>query len=267
MYGTGPNIGKRRKRRRKRRKRKKRLENKIYVFKNKDKLWHEKWIIGKRRIKDPSTGEIQIVPKYRPPMDVIHPFRVIQTGEPNIGKSNNSVNLLIHQETIPFERCVVIHEDPETREYDLCDAEIIGDIPDKDFFDRDVKTLVIIDDIDVGNIKGVQKHRLNRMFGNWSTHRNISVCLNAQHFYECPPIVRRCCNVIILGKNKDLKSRSSIASKIGMTPDKLNSLYKTFMHDDHDMLWFDMTKLSPYKLRLNGPKPLRLKKKKNLEMD
>lgn len=243
---------KERKKRRHKKRRQKKLPNELIVFKNKDKIgWHEKWIIGYKRDK---FGEK--IPIYRPPLDIIHPFRIIQTGEPNIGKSNNSMNYLIHSEHIPFQRCVVIHDDAESLEYEDFDAELVTEIPDKDFFNRNQKTLVIIDDIDVANMKGEQKHRLNRLFGSWSTHRNISVCLNAQHFYECPTIVRRCCNMVILGKNKDLKSRSSMASKIGITPETLNHYYNTYMKNDHDMIWFDLTKNTPYPIRLNGTKIL-----------
>ena len=219
--------------RKRRKKRKRRLPNRILILKNNDKKFHQKW----------KTGD--------GPLNFPHPFQLVCCGEPNIGKTLISKNIMLRQKQ-PFERLVVIHDDAETREYEDSDAEVVGEIPNKDFFDRDQKTLVIIDDLDVNNISKRQKHFLNRLFGSWSTHRNISICLNSQHFYECPPIVRRCANIIILGKNKDLSSRSSIAKKVGMSAVGLNRLYNTHIKGDHDMLWFDLTKSSPYPLRLNG---------------
>ncbi len=133
------------------------------------------------------------------------------------------------------------------------EAEILGGIPDKDFFDRTQKTLMLIDDLDIKNLANKeQKHRLNRMFGNWSTHRNITVILCTQDFYECPPIVRRCSNFVILGRSKDRHSRNSIALKIGYDVNVLNRLYNRFVRDQFDTIWFDLTKRTPYPLRSNG---------------
>jgi hypothetical protein len=222
-----------RKRKRRKKKRFGRLPNRILVFKNKDKKFHQYWKKGDN------------------PLNFPHPFRMICCGEPDIGKTLTIKNILLRQKPM-FERIVVIHDDIETEEYEDCDAEVLGYIPNKEFFDRYEKTLVIIDDLDVKNINKRQTHYLSRLFGSWSTHRNISICLNTQNFYECLPIVRKCANIIILGKNKDLSSRSSIAKKIGLTAFELNKLYNTYIKKDHDMLWFDLTKDSPFKLRLNG---------------
>ena len=194
--------------------------DRLLVFNNPDKDWHEKWT--KKRAEDP--------------INIPHPSRIVICGEPNIGKGNIAKNILIHQEP-PFERMVVCTEDPETKEFDDCDAEILDEIPDKDHFDRTQKTLVLIDDLDIKNLANkAQKHRLNRIFGNWSTHRNITVCLCTQDFYESPPIVRRCSNFVILGRSKDAQSRASIAQKIGYDVNTLNSLYNRFVRGQFDTL-------------------------------
>ncbi len=215
---------------------KKKLPNRLLVFKNKNKNWHETWT--KNRARDP--------------LNIPHPARIVICGEPNIGKGNIAKNLLLHQKP-SFERMVVISEDPETREFDDVDAEILGKIPPGEFFDRDQKTLVLIDDVDLkGRNNKIQNHRLMKIFSNWSTHRNITVILCTQDFYECPVIVRRCSNVVILGKSKDETSRKTISQKIGLTVDKLNRLYNRNVRGQFDTIWFDLTRNTPYPFRANG---------------
>ena len=158
-------ISKKKKRRKRKTRVKKSLPNKLicHKVKNLDKLFHEKWYQGRNILNIP------------------HPFRGVLLGPPNVGKTSVALDILLRQNP-PFTRVVVIHCNPKyTKEYDLLDEyEIYGTIPPQKFFDGKDKTLVILDDIDFKNMKKQQEHRLNRLYGNLSTHNNISCLLCSQ---------------------------------------------------------------------------------------
>jgi hypothetical protein len=224
-------------RKRKRRKRKKKLPKKILIIKNEDKTFHEKWTEG------------------RDELNIPHPFRAVLMGPPGKGKTNIIKNLLLRQDP-PFKEVIVVHCDADfTKEYDDIDpSALMGKIPPKEFFDGEDKTLVILDDLDFKNMKGNEKTRLNRLYGNWSTHKNISVALCSQDTFQVPPIVRRCSNFWILWKGLDIQSLQQISKKVGMRNNKLEDLFDIHVKKDHDAIWIDLTKNTPYPLRLNGYK-------------
>lgn len=211
----------------------------LKVFKNEDKIFHEKW-----------TDD-------RKPLNIPHPFRACLFGPPNTGKSNTAKNLLAHQSP-DFERCIVVHCDPEfTKEYDdIGDFELIGHIPYMDDFDGELKTLIIMDDLDFKSLKNTKKDdsrkRLSRLFGNWSTHKNISIILCSQCFYDIPPIVRRCSNLWVVWKTPDIRALDSMDKNLGFTYGTLNNYFRKNAKEIHDSIWIDKTSKTPYPLRFNG---------------
>lgn len=229
----------RRKRKRKR-KRTTKLPNKLIVIKNPDKGFHEKWYSGRNKLNIP------------------HPFRCLLLGPPNSGKTCIIKNLLLRQDK-PFEKLVIVHCSPEyTKEYEDCSGEIMAEIPPRQFFDDNKKTLVVLEDINFKGMHKIQKHRLNRLYGNWSTHNNLSICSTSQDFFELPPIVRRCTNFWILWKGVDLDEMQAIAKKMGLTSSKLMSLF-ALCRSKHDSVWLDYTEGTPFSIRLNGFKLVKLK--------
>ena len=210
------------------------LPNKLLIIKNPDKIWHQKWQHGDNMLNFP------------------HPWRAVLLGLPNCSKTSTIKNILIRQNP-PFERVIIIHCNPKyTKEYDDIDGEMFGEIPPINFWDGQSKTLCILDDIDFKNMKGDQMHRLNRLYGNISTHNNVSVALCAQDTFQVPPIVRRCSNLWILWKMGDLDNVSRVAKKTGLTSNQLHSLFDKHCKLETDSIWIDRTKLSPYPLRSNG---------------
>lgn len=217
----------------KRSKNKKQLINKLFVLKNPDKAFHEKWTQSRNMLNIP------------------HPFQCLLLGRPNCGKTSTVKNILIRQNP-PFERMVVVHCSPDyTKEYDDCDAQIVEEIPPREDFDCGKKTLVVLEDIDFKNLSKEQKHRLNRMYGNWSTHNSISIISTSQDFFELDPIVRRCTNLWVLWPGIDLNEMSQIARKVGLNTNKLTTLFN-LCKTKHDSIWIDQTKGSPHHLRFNG---------------
>ena len=84
---------------------KSKLSNEIIIFPNLDKVNHEK----------PDMEDMANMPK---------PSRIILCAEPNLGKSNIIKMMLIHADP-PFERIVIYHSDPSSKEYNDIDAEYI----------------------------------------------------------------------------------------------------------------------------------------------
>lgn len=217
----------------KKRLKQRRLPNKLLVLKNPDKEFHEKWTKGRNMLNPP------------------HPFRMLLLGPPHVGKTCTAKNILLRQDP-PFKKLIIVHCSPDyTKEYDDCGGEIVSEIPPREFFDSGEKTLVILEDIDFKHMNKEQKHRLNRLYGNWSTHNSISVISTSQDFFELDPIVRRCTNFWVLWKGIDLTEMSQIAKRVGMNPNKLNSLF-SICKTNHNSIWIDKTKDTPYPLRFNG---------------
>jgi len=212
------------------------LPNELIIIKNKDKGFHEKWKKGRHR------------------MNIIHPFRSVLLGPPNSGKGMVVKNLIIYADP-PFEDIIVIHPDGDyTQEWDDCVERdsILRDIPAPDEFEGEVKTLVIIDDVDVSSLSKEQNSNLDRLFGYVSTHKNVSVCVMSQDPFNIPPIVRRCSNLWVLWKSPDLDSMAQVSRKSGMCAKAFNDIFENLMDGNYDSLWIDMTHKSPYKLRKNG---------------
>ena len=78
------------------------LPNKIVVFKNEDKTFHEK----------PSADLACMT----------HPSRAIFIAKPNSGKTLCILNMILHND---FKNIVIVHNDVTTNEYNLVDATIV----------------------------------------------------------------------------------------------------------------------------------------------
>lgn len=215
-----------------------RLPDRLVVLPNPDKKWHEKWTPDRSRI------------------NFTHPYRMTVVGVPNSGKSNAILNCILHADP-PFEAILCVHGDPEgTSEYERINATMLDDIPDYKSFKGERKTLVIIDDLELKQMTKAQLKNLDRLFGYVSTHKNVSIILTSQSFYNVPPIARRCSNVFVLWKTPDLSSFSTVAKRVGMKSDKFLDLFHDHVRDIHDSIWIDLTAGTKYPFRLNGFEPL-----------
>ena len=182
--------------------------------------------------------------------NLAHPFRCILVGSPNCGKSTIIKNVAMHQQK-PFERIIVWHCDPETREYESLTSGVQTECPYLEDFNRDEKTLVIIDDVAVRALEKASKYRLDRLFGNWSTHKNISICLATQQPSALTPNLRRQASHFVIYRSTDMQSLRDICEKCGCDSDNLRKFIQQ-LEGAHDSLMIDLT--SPenkYKFRKN----------------
>ena len=175
--------------------------------------------------------------------NMAHPSRIIFCGQPNSGKSLCILNLLLHKKP-PFQKIYLIHNDPNTQEYSSIDTEILEEIPEIDEVDTDINNLIIIEDIDYRSLNKDQKHLLDRYFGCYSTHCNISVWITAQDAISIPPSVRRLglASHIFLWRSGDVCHMSILASRFGLTPKDLSYIFKNILTDRFDSLLIDSTR-------------------------
>lgn len=210
------------------------LPNVIIPIPNADKAFHEKWN------------------DKRNPLNVIHPFRCVALGPPNVGKTTVVKNIILRAKP-QFEKVFVIHCDPDyTQEYDDVGGEMLSSIPAPDEWDGDCKTLVVLDDLEFKGMSKHQRQNLDRLFGFVSTHKDISCILCSQDPFNVPPIVRRCSNLWILWKMNDMDAMATCARKTGLTSNSFKSIFNNLMKEPKDSLWIDGTDKSPYPMRKNG---------------
>jgi hypothetical protein len=212
------------------------LPDSLCVIPNADKGFHEKWEEGRAKLNFP------------------HPWRGCFTGPPNTGKSTAVKNIIVRSDP-PFKRVMIIHADPEnSEEYnDLGKdgVQLVGTIPPPDKLNKDdEKMLVVIDDLELKELSREQRRNLDRLVGYVSTHKNVSVAICTQDWFNLPPIVRRCCNVWVIWKSPDPRNMKAIGQRIGAPalPDVASHLLPEF----RDSLWVDMTAGTPYPFRKNG---------------
>ena len=212
------------------------LPNKILPIKNADKAFHEKWY------------------KNRNLLNVPHPFRAVLLGPPNTGKTTIVKNIILRSHP-PFQEVFVIHCDGGyTKEYeDLGETvQMLDEIPCPEDWTGEVKTLVVLDDLEFKGMAKTQKRNLDRLFGYVSTHKNISVCLCSQDPFNVPPIVRRCSNIFVLWRSHDLDAMAMCARKSGIQSKELSDIFDQIMPEYKDSLWLDTTDGTPAPMRKNG---------------
>lgn len=212
------------------------LPKKIISMENKDKKFHEKWGV---------TRDL---------MDIPHPFRLIIGGPPNSGKSTIILNIILRvaDSKRPFEEVLLIHCDADnTEEYEDLDCEYLDEIPAPSDFEGKVKTLVILEDLELEHMNRDQRKNLDRLFGYVSTHKHVSVIATSQDPFRVPSGVRRCCNFFIFFKTRDMDSLARLARKTGLKGEDFKHLFDNICNEEHDSLWIDITKNSPAFLRKN----------------
>jgi hypothetical protein len=221
-------------------KKKDKLPKELIFLPNPDKRNHESWSNG------------------RDLLDFPKPYRMVLFGNPRSGKTCFIHNVIMRAEPA-FEKIYVFHPDPESREYAMLGdhVEMLESMPDKLFCDPKLKNLLILDDIEYKNLSKVDKASLDRLTGYTSTHRNCSVMLTAQDAFNIPASVRRNSNIFILWRNvPDLNSLAQVATKVGLTADKLFAIFNSCMPGQRDSLCLDLTQGTPAPMRVNAYKKI-----------
>lgn len=216
---------------------KNKLPNKMLLIKSSDKEFHEKWHRNRNMLNFP------------------HPCRYVIFGTPNSGKTLTIKNILLRAEP-PYERIMVLHADPEAKEYEDIEAEVVQEIPHFSDWDGLQKTAFIIDDSEISNLSKEQKINLDRLCGYCSTHKNISVFISTQDLFSIPIIARKCSNVIFAWRVLDLDQLNTIGRRCGLKKGELLFLFDKLGARQHDSICIDLTTGSPFPFRYNGFTPI-----------
>jgi hypothetical protein len=191
--------------------------------------------------------------KNRDPLNIPAPWRGVFTGLPSCGKSTAIKNIILRSDP-PFEEIKVVHFAPDTtREWDDIEAEVVSEIPTCDEFDGgETKKLLVLEDLELSCIDKENKKRLNRLFGYGSSHQNISIAITAQNAYDIPTSARRTANIFCIWLTPDITALTSMASRTALKKDDFLEILNKHLKKLHDSLMIDLTKDTPFPLRVNG---------------
>lgn len=211
-------------------------DNKIFIFKNRDKEgWYESWTNGRNLLNFP------------------HPFRCIVSGNPGSGKTNMIFNIICKSKP-KFKKIYLCHFDQNTKEYTDLSTINLPELPDSrsSNFKPKIKSLLIIDDYDFAALSKPQMNNLRSLFKYASTHKGLSIIVATQDFFNLPPIIRRSSNIFFIWKgSSDLDSLFQIGRRLGYTKNDFKVLLDT-LRSRFDNLCIDLTVDSPAPVRLNG---------------
>lgn len=179
-------------------------------------------------------------------------FRWVLVGNPNSGKSTIIKNHIIRANP-PYEKVIVCHYDADgTTEFDDCgEVEYIDKLPNpKEINAEKVKTLLIIEDMNLSTLPRQDREYLNRLFGYASSHRGVSIAITAQNPLDIPVAARRMANIFTIWKIPDLNGLMMMASRTGYKKEDFLQFFK-MTKNRHDSITIDLTDGSPMPLRFN----------------
>jgi hypothetical protein len=217
------------------------LPNKVIVIKNNMKDvggWMERYGAPKNR-------SIACLP---------HPFRLCALGGVGRGKTNMLKQIfLAHQSTKrPFRELYIITCDLASTEFlDLEPTGILDEIPDMSLFNPKLKTCCIIDDYEMSRASTATLRRLSTLFRFVSSHKNVSLMVGYQVFFECPSVIRKCSNVFLLYKPVAVGELTMIANRVGLAAVDLHMIFDEICTGVYDCLMVDHIPGSPFCLRKN----------------
>jgi hypothetical protein len=188
-------------------------------------------------------------------------WRMVCAGGCGVGKSSFIKSVILHADP-PYERVYVCHYDIDgSTEYNDLGGEeegvfYLNEIPDPldKTWTNEIKTMLILEDLDLSNISKQEKHFLSRLYGYCSSHRGVSICTNLQDPFSCSPTCRRTSNIFVLWKSPDLNATSMMARRTGLNARQLHYIFNKYLHNYHDCFIIDLTHNSPAKYRVNGYK-------------
>lgn len=229
-----------------RRKKPPKLPNKVVKIRNAEKdsgNWYESWKVPKNR-------KIGLFP---------HPWRMVVSAGTGCGKTLTAKNILLQAQATdkPFKEVYVCSCSMDNTEW--LDCEVTGlmlDIPDFTIFDKKKKTLLIFDDRELLTLSRAEQARLSTLVRHTSTHRNLSIMLLFQSYFDVPPIFRKCSNVFILWKPRSSRELTLISNSVGLEPEDIHELFETVLTSPYDSLTVDMTVGTPFPIRKNVFEPI-----------
>lgn len=199
--------------------------------------------------------------------------RMLFSGPPNSGKRNAMLNV-VSRIVPPPSVCHLVHNDPNTEEYDILsdwgipvimygphdfptlenimdpfadDAPEGGEVKDSDESSSDEEDkkkplrnpLVIVDEITSELLGKKGCSRFERMVNHACTHRNTTLMCSIQSAANIPAIVRRGFNHFALWKQPDKNLNDLLARRTSITPAIINDLFD-LLRDPKEFIWIDL---------------------------
>ena len=188
----------------------------------------------------------------RPPADQsaiwpLHPFRALFVSQPGGGKRQTCLEL-IGRHPKPFDTILVMHHDPKgTTEYQILgdQVKLIGedDLPNPEYFDRSLRNLLVIDEINLADKKPAQRKKFDRLFNYCSTHCSLSIIMQCQDAFTVPVSIRRAVNHWALWRSSDAFVLNTLGRRLGIKG--LADIYKELNMGAHDHIWIDLSSNGP----------------------
>ena len=133
---------------------------------------------------------------------------------------------------------------------------MMSEFPDISFWDGQIKTLVIIADVEYSSLSKEQQSRMNKLVRYGSSHKNLTLYFTHQNFFSLPILVRKLCNVFIIWKPRALGELKMITNRVGMRADELEYIFDNICIDYRDSLCSDLHYKTPILLRKNIWQPI-----------
>lgn len=183
----------------------------------------------------------------RPHIFPLHPFRAVLISPPGGGKRQTTLEI-IGRHPKAFDTITVMHHAPTTTvEYDVLgeNVKMIGedDLPDVTFWDRDLRNLLVIDEINISDKKPAYKKRFDRLFNYASTHHSLSIIYQLQDAFSSPVSVRRACNHWLIWRASDAFVVNNLGRRLGIK--NMADIFKDLDFGAHDHLWVDLSGNGP----------------------
>lgn len=222
-------------------------KDRVMIFDNPDKKGHK-----------PTSGAAEWLPAF--------PARMLFTGPPGSGKRNNLLNVLMRMQPPP-DRIMVLHLDPESKEYRILE-KLVGkdnvayytpDDPPKfeEIEGGDVRTVLVVDETPTKSLPKKDQSDIERLCNYGSTHKNCTILFCFQELTNISPPIRKAFNHFVLQKGPDDAFIKLAAHRTGVPPEELHELM-TLCKKKTDSIWIDASvdPNSKWRYRLNLSRPI-----------
>lgn len=212
----------------------------MHAFKSADKESHDR-----------SSGD-HIIP--------LHPARCLYAGPPGSGKTSVVKNIVgLMQRKTPWDSITVLHVSDDTLEYDMFSDHpnfrfcvISDEIPHPSSFDRNLRNLLIMDELPWGRLSRSQMDQLYTLFTFASTHNSVTIMCQVQRAFTIPINIRDTFTYVSLWNSAIATTRQHYSRMIGIN---LSPIFDALPDQKHDFVTIDFSNDGP-KVRKNFIKPI-----------